>query len=203
MLESYLTGLLISGGIIIAIGAQNAYVLGRAVRREHHWWAAGLCMSTDALLITAGMLGVGALLMTAPQVMEILRWVGVVFLAWLAGQALYRALTGRHGLETSGGRSGSVASVMLTTLAVTVLNPQVYLDTLMLIPAVGAQQQDSTSFLVGAISASVLWFSLLAWSGAALSPWLSRPAAWRCIDAVIGVLMVIIAMSLARSGLGG
>lgn len=202
MLESYLTGLLMSGSIIVAIGAQNAYVLGRAVRREHHWWAAGLCMSTDALLITAGMLGVGALLMAAPQVMEILRWVGVVFLAWLAGQALYRALTGRHGLETSAARGGSMVSVMLTTLAVTVLNPQVYLDTLVLIPAVGVQQESSSGFLGGAISASLLWFSLLAWGGAVLSPWLSRPLAWRCIDAGIGVMMALIAFSLARGGLG-
>lgn len=202
MLESYLTGLLMSGSIIVAIGAQNAYVLGRAVRREHHWWAAGLCMSTDALLITAGMLGVGALLMAAPQVMEILRWVGVVFLAWLAGQALYRALTGRRGLETSAARGGSMASVMLTTLAVTVLNPQVYLDTLVLIPAVGVQQESSSGFLGGAISASLLWFSLLAWGGAVLSPWLSRPLAWRCIDAGIGVMMALIAFGLARGGLG-
>src|SRR5699024_5089714 len=111
MLESYLTGLLISGGIIVAIGAQNAYVLGRAVRREHHWWSAGLCMSSDALLITAGMFGVGALLLAAPQAMEVLRWLGVAFLTWLAIQAFHRTLTGREGLETAGGRSSSVAGV--------------------------------------------------------------------------------------------
>lgn len=203
MLESYLTGLLISGGIIVAIGAQNAYVLGRAVRRDHHWWSAGLCMSSDALLITAGMLGVGALLLAAPQAMEVLRWLGVVFLVWLTAQAFYRALTGRGGLETADGQSSSVISVMLATLAVTVLNPQVYLDTLLLIPAVGAQQQSTTGFLIGAVSASVLWFSLLAWGGAALSPWLSRPAAWRIIDAGIGVMMAVMAISLAQgSGLG-
>ncbi|WP_027967693.1 LysE/ArgO family amino acid transporter [Halomonas halocynthiae] len=202
MLESYLTGLLMSGSIIVAIGAQNAYVLGRAVRREHHWWAAGMCMSTDALLITAGMLGVGALLIAAPQVMEVLRWVGVAFLAWLAGQALYRAVTGCHGLEMSAQRSDSIASVLLTTLAVTVLNPQVYLDTLVLIPAVGAQQTNASGFLGGAVSASLLWFSLLAWGGAALSPWLSRPTVWRFIDAAIGMLMLIIAISLASGGLG-
>ncbi|HSH49936.1 MAG TPA: LysE/ArgO family amino acid transporter [Halomonas sp.] len=200
MLESYLTGLLISGGIIVAIGAQNAYVLGRAVRREHHWWSAGLCMSSDALLITAGMFGVGALLLAAPQAMEVLRWLGVAFLTWLAIQAFHRTLTGREGLETAGGRSSSVAGVMLATLAVTVLNPQVYLDTLVLIPAVGAQQHSTSGFLIGAISASVLWFSLLAWGGAALSPWLSRPKAWRFIDGSIGVMMAVVAIGLVQGG---
>lgn len=127
----------------------------------------------------------------------------MVFLAWLAVQAFYRALTGREGLKTAGGRESSVAGVMLATLAVTVLNPQVYLDTLLLIPAVGAQQQSSTAFLIGAVSASVLWFSLLAWGGAALSPWLSRPVVWRIIDGGIGVMMAVMAIGLFEgSGLG-
>lgn len=203
MLESYLTGLLLSGGIILAIGAQNAYVLGRAVRRDHHWWSAGLCMGTDALLISTGMLGVGAVLLAAPQAMEVLRWLGVAFLAWLAVQAFYRALNGRQGLEKSDGQGGSAISVVLATLAVTVLNPQVYLDTLLLIPSVGAQQQSKSGFLIGAISASVLWFSFLAWGGAALSPWLSRPIAWRIIDAGIGIMMAFVAMSLAQGGMLG
>ncbi|MBB3183724.1 L-lysine exporter family protein LysE/ArgO [Halomonas fontilapidosi] len=197
MLESYLTGLVVCGGIIVAIGAQNAYVLGVAVRREHHWWSAGLCMSTDVLLLAAGMFGVSALLLSMPSAMEVLRWLGVVFLAWLAAQAFHRAVCGRQGLAggASGGRSRR--AVLLATLAVTLLNPQVYLDTLLLIPAIGAQQQSTATFVAGAISASILWFSLLAWGGAALSPWLSRPLAWRAIDAAIGMMMAAIAVQLA------
>ncbi|MFO8047002.1 MAG: LysE family transporter [Halomonas sp.] len=197
MLESYLTGLLVSGGIIVAIGAQNAYVLGLATRRQHHWWSAGLCMSADLALLTLGMFGVSALLLAMPATLEAMRWAGVAFLGWLAFHALRRALTGRRGLGLAGGEVSGLRQVVLATLAVTLLNPQVYLDTLLLIPAVGAQQSSSATFLAGAGTASVLWFSLLAWGGAALSPWLSRPLAWRLIDGAIGIMMAAIAFKLA------
>ncbi len=201
MLESYLTGLVVCGGIIMAIGAQNAYVLGVAIRRQHQWWSAGLCMVSDLLLFSAGMLGVSALLLTVPQAMEAMRWAGVVFLAWLAAQALWRAATGRQGLDGEAVAAPGRRRVILATLAVTLLNPQVYLDTLLLIPAVGAQQSSGAAFLAGAGSASILWFSLLAWGGSALAPWLKKPAAWRAIDGAIGVMMAAIALQLA-SGAG-
>ncbi|MDR5903624.1 LysE/ArgO family amino acid transporter [Halomonas icarae] len=201
MLESYLTGLVVSGGIIMAIGAQNAYVLGLAVRRQHHWWSAGLCMTSDLLLLSAGMLGISALLLAVPQAMEVMRWAGVLFLGWLAAQALWRAVSGRRGLDGEAQAPPGRRRVILATLAVTLLNPQVYLDTLLLIPAVGAQQSSTAGFLAGAGSASILWFSLLAWGGAALAPWLKRPVAWRAIDGAIGVMMAAIAIQLA-SGTG-
>lgn len=197
MWQSYITGLVVCGGIIMAIGAQNAYVLGLAIRREYHWWSAGVCMSADMLLLTAGMFGVSAFLLTMPNAMEALRWVGVLFLGWLAAQALWRAGSGREGLTANHARTRSLRGVLLATLAVTVLNPQVYLDTLLLIPAVGAQQESAGVFVAGAATASVLWFSLLAWGGSALSPWLSRPGAWRVIDGAIGVMMLVIAVHLA------
>ena len=87
MFESYLTGLVVCGGIIVAIGAQNAYVLSQAIRREHHWWSAGLCMTSDILLFTLGMFGVSAALMAMPEALDVLRWLGVAFLGLLAGQA--------------------------------------------------------------------------------------------------------------------
>ena len=89
----------------------------------------------------------------------------------------------------------------MTTLAVTLLNPQVYLDTLLLISAVGAQQSSAPSFVAGASSASVIWFGGLAWLGSSLAPLLSRPGAWRVIDGVIGLMMLAIALQLAFSGL--
>lgn len=200
MLESYLTGLIVCGGIIIAIGAQNAYVLSQAIRREHHWWSAGLCMVADVTLFTLGMFGVSAALMAMPQALEILRWLGVAFLGWLAVQAFVRASRGRAALKAGEVTKRSLKGVLFTTLAVTLLNPQVYLDTLLLIPAVGAQQADSTTFVAGASSASILWFGLLAWSGSALAPVLSRPLAWRIIDGVIGLMMAGIALHLAVGG---
>lgn len=200
MLESYLTGLIVCGGIIVAIGAQNAYVLSQAIRREHHWWSASLCMAADVTLFSLGMFGVSAALMAMPQALEILRWLGVVFLGWLAIQAFVRAGRGRVGLEAGEVTKRSLKGVLFTTLAVTLLNPQVYLDTLVLIPAVGAQQEDTTTFVAGASSASILWFGMLAWSGSALAPVLSRPVAWRVIDGVIGLMMAAIALHLAVNG---
>lgn len=200
MLESYLTGLIVCGGIIVAIGAQNAYLLSQAIRREHHWWSAGLCMVADVTLFTLGMFGISAALMAMPEALEILRWLGVAFLGWLAIQAFVRAGRGRVALEAGEVTKRSLKAVVFTTLAVTLLNPQVYLDTLLLIPAVGAQQEDATTFVAGASSASVLWFGLLAWSGSALAPVLSRPVAWRIIDGVIGLMMASIALHLAVGG---
>lgn len=197
MWESYITGLVVCGGIIMAIGAQNAYILGLAIRREYHWWSAGLCISADIILLTAGMFGVSAFLLTMPNALEAMRWVGVVFLSWLAAQALFRAFSGRQGLSVEAGKARSLTKVIVATLAVTVLNPQVYLDTLLLIPAIGAQQESAGVFVAGASTASILWFSLLAWGGAALSPWLSKPIAWRIIDGLIGLMMAGIAVHLA------
>ncbi|MDO3722871.1 LysE/ArgO family amino acid transporter [Marinobacter sp. chi1] len=201
MLESYLTGLLVCGGIIVAIGAQNAYILGQAIRREHHWWSAGLCMVSDIVLFSLGMFGVSAALMAMPDALEIMRWLGVAFLVWLAIQALVRASRGRAALESGEITRRSLKGVLFTTLAVTLLNPQVYLDTLLLIPAIGAQQENPATFVAGASSASILWFGALAWGGSALAPVLSRPMAWRVIDGVIGVMMAVIAIQLAVSGL--
>ena len=136
MLTSYLTGLLVCGGIIIAIGAQNAYILGQAIRREHHWYCAGICMTADILLFTAGMFGVNAALMAVPEALDVMRWLGVAFLSWLALLAFTRAAKGRDALDARKADVSSLRTVVLTTLAVTLLNPQVYLDTLLLIPAV-------------------------------------------------------------------
>ncbi|WP_166254486.1 LysE/ArgO family amino acid transporter [Marinobacter salicampi] len=201
MLQSYLTGLMVCGGIIVAIGAQNAYILGQAFRREHHWWSAAMCMSADALLFTLGMLGVTAALVAFPSALDVLRWSGVAFLLWLSFLAMGRALRGRSVLQADAVSRRSLKAVLLTTLAVTLLNPQVYLDTLLLIPAVGAQQPEPMVFLAGATSASVIWFTLLAWGGAALAPVLNRPAAWRVIDGSIALIMLAIGLHLMLNGI--
>lgn len=203
MLTSYLTGLVVCGGIIIAIGAQNAYILGQAIRREHHWIVAGICMTADIVLFTSGMFGVNAALVAVPEALEVLRWLGVAFLGWLAICAFAKLIKGREGLDAEEKTATSLKAVVLTTLAVTLLNPQVYLDTLLLIPAIGAQQASGLWFLAGASSASIMWFTILALGGAALSPWLARPAAWRVIDGAIGVMMAAIAIHLATNGLSG
>ena len=112
MLTSYLTGLLVCGDIIIAIGAQNAYILGQAIRRVHHWYCAGICMTADILLFTAGMFGVNAALMAVPEALDVMRWLGVAFLSWLALLAFARAAKGRDALDARKADVSSLRTVL-------------------------------------------------------------------------------------------
>lgn len=198
MLESYITGVALNGGLIVSIGAQNAYLLGQAIRRQHHWWSAGLCIASDVLLLVAGVFGITAILLALPITLEVMRWLGVAFLAVLGALALWRAVTGNDRLVSTLGRVRSRRQVLVAMAAVTLLNPQVYLETLVVLPSVGVQLESATVFMMGAVTASVAWFALLAWGGSRLAPWLSRPAAWRAIEATTGAMMAGIAVYLAR-----
>ncbi|HDY98473.1 MAG TPA: amino acid transporter [Pseudomonas sabulinigri] len=198
--HSYINGLLVSAGLIMAIGAQNAFILAQGLRREHHISAALICMSCDAILIMAGTFGLAALLQSHPLAMEITRWAGVGFLSLYALQALRRALSPQV-MSAGEQPKRSHRAVLLSTLAVTLLNPHVYLDTMVLIGSVGAQNPLPLIFALGAASASILWFSLLALGSAKLAPMLSRPVTWRCIDLAVAAMMLAVAWSLARPAL--
>lgn len=197
MLSTYLTGLFIAAGLIIAIGAQNAFVLGQSLKREHHLSAAVLCMSCDAILIVAGTFGLGHLLQEHPLLLQITRWGGVIFLLGYAALALRRA-SKPAALSVATAPPRTRRAVILATLAVTLLNPHVYLDTVVLIGAIGAQQQQPGIFALGAISGSILWFTALAMGGAWLAPWLSRPYTWKLIDIAVAIMMLAVAWRLAR-----
>lgn len=196
-IEGYLNGLFVAAGLIIAIGAQNAFVLGQSLKREHHFSAALVCMACDAALIVAGIFGLAALLEHSTLAMQLARWGGVVFLVSYALLALRRACSPQV-LRADQQPVRSRRSVLLSTLAVTLLNPHVYLDTVVLIGAIGAQQRLPLYFAAGAVSASALWFTSLALAGAHLAPWLSRPATWRVIDGAVAIMMLIVAWGLAR-----
>ncbi|MEH6566163.1 MAG: LysE/ArgO family amino acid transporter [Halopseudomonas sp.] len=200
LLHSYTNGLLVAAGLIMAIGAQNAFVLAQGLRREHHISVALICMSCDAVLIVAGIFGLAALLQSHPLAMEITRWAGVGFLTLYALQALRRALSPQI-LSLGDQPQRSHRAVLLSTLAVTLLNPHVYLDTMVLIGSVGAQHALPAVFALGAVSASVLWFSVLALGSARLAPLLRRPMTWRCIDLTVAAMMLAVAWSLARPAL--
>ena len=197
-LSNFITGLFTAGGLIMAIGAQNAFVLGQALRREHHLGAALVCMLCDALLITAGTFGLASLLHRHVLLLELTRWVGVVFLVGYALLALKRACS-LQVLGPAHRAPRSRLAVLSATLAVTLLNPHVYIDTLVLIGSIGAQQRLPELFVLGAISASVLWFSGLALGAARLAPVLARPLTWRLIDLGVAIMMLSVAWSLARS----
>lgn len=194
---SYLNGLFVAAGLIMAIGAQNAFVLAQGLRREHHVPAALVCMICDALLIMAGIFGLARLLQAHPVALEVTRWGGVVFLVGYALLALRRAL-GSQAMERADAPRRSLRTVLLATLAVTLLNPHVYLDTLVLIGSIGAQQRAPALFALGAATASVLWFFSLALGAARLAPWLARPGTWRLIDLGVAAMMLSVAWSLVK-----
>ncbi|WP_426140286.1 LysE/ArgO family amino acid transporter [Pseudomonas sp. DWP3-1-2] len=198
MWQSYLNGLLVAAGLIMAIGTQNAFVLAQSLRREHHVPVALLCVACDALLVAAGVFGLASVLAHNPTVLAVARWGGVVFLLWYGSLALRRACS-RQSLqrnEVVGLRSRR--AVLLSALAVTLLNPHVYLDTVLLIGSLGAQQSVPGAYVFGAASASLLWFSALALGAAWLAPWLARPATWRVLDLLVAVMMFSVAAQLIK-----
>lgn len=196
MWQSYLNGLLVAAGLIVAIGAQNAFVLAQSLRREHHLPVAALCVLCDAVLVSAGVFGLAAVLLQSPTLLAVARWGGAVFLLWYGTKALLRAAHPQGLEQAADAGPRSRRAVLLTALAVTLLNPHVYLDTVLLIGSLGAQQAEPGAYALGAASASLVWFFGLALGAAWLSPWLARPATWRLLDLGVALMMFAVAMQL-------
>ncbi|RAU47035.1 MULTISPECIES: LysE/ArgO family amino acid transporter [unclassified Pseudomonas] len=199
MWQSYFNGLLVAFGLIVAIGTQNAYVLAQSLRREHHLSVAVLCIVCDGILVTAGVFGLANVLAHSPTLLAVARWGGVAFLLWYGTQALRRALSPQSLRQGDGQGQRSRRAVLLTALAVTLLNPHVYLDTVLLIGTLGAQQAEPGAYVAGAASASLVWFSTLAVGAAWLAPWLARPATWRLLDLMVAAMMFSVAVQLIRT----
>ena len=199
MWQSYFNGAMVAAGLIMAIGTQNAFVLAQSLRREHHLAVASLCVFCDAVLVAAGVFGLANVLVHSPVLLATARWGGVVFLVWYASVALRRVVSRQH--LNSGAQAGSRArsAVLLSALAVTLLNPHVYLDTVLLIGSLGAQQSDPGAYVAGAASASLIWFFSLALAAAWLAPWLARPSTWRLLDLMVAVMLLVVAAQLVVS----
>jgi len=194
-----LSGLLVGLSLIVAIGAQNAFVLRQGVRREHVGVVVAICAISDALLIVLGTIGVGALVQRFPLALEVLRWGGVVYLVWFAIQSVRQAIK-PSGLHADA--PASATSVVATTLALTYLNPHVYLDTVVMLGNIANQQGDGRWwFAGGAAVGSLLWFTALGFGARLLAKPLGRPAVWRGIDAGIAVVMLVIAFKLGTGSL--
>lgn len=200
MLQSYSNGVLIALGLIMAIGAQNAFLVSQALRREYHLWVASLCTFFDVVLVACGVYGLAHILTSSPVLLAVARWGGIVFLTGYAVLALRRAFT-RQVLDPVAGRAAqSLQKILMSTLAVTLLNPHVYLDTVLLIGSLGAQQDVPGAYVLGAATGSTLWFFGLAIGSAKLAPYLSQPATWRIIDLVVAVMMLSVAAQLLLQG---
>jgi L-lysine exporter family protein LysE/ArgO len=201
MIAPFLQGFGTGGGLIVAIGAQNAFVLCQGVRRNHHLIIAVLCIVCDAVFISAGVIGFGRAISASAVLSQSVAWGGAGFLFVYGVGSLRSALRGGR-LDTSNPSVGSLRAVIIATLAVTLLNPHFYLDTVVLLGSVSSQFQGESLlyFWTGAVSASTLWFLSLSLGGQMLAPLFRKPIAWRVLDSLVCATMWTIAGSLILHG---
>lgn len=193
------SGLALGLALIVAIGAQNAFVLRQGLRGEHVVPVVAVCALSDLALIAAGVAGTGALLDRAPEAVSVFRWAGAAFLVGYGAAAARRAVRPAGALVPDAGRRTSVLSAVLTAVALTWLNPHVYLDTVVLLGSVAAAQGDLRWwFGAGAAVGSLVWFCALGAGARLLRPVFARPGAWRVLDAGIALVMVLLAVGLVR-----
>ena len=204
MLEPFVKGFGVGGGLIVAIGAQNAFVLSQGIRQNHHLVIALICSVCDALLICAGVAGVGAMLAANQAMTTVAAWAGAAFLFWYGFRAFRSALKS-SALETDDAGPTSLRSAIFITLAVTLLNPHVYLDTVLLLGSISAQIPGMARYLfgAGAMTASVVWFFSLSVGGKLLAPVFRQPKAWKILDGLVCATMWTIAVTLIRQALTG
>ncbi|KXO98357.1 LysE/ArgO family amino acid transporter [Tsukamurella pseudospumae] len=203
MTSALLAGMGLGLSLIVAIGAQNAYVLHVGVRGRGLAAVVAVCIVSDVVLIVAGVAGLGAAVSGRPVLLETVKWAGVVVLAGYGLRSLWSARTSA-GLVAGGDGAASVAAIVAGVLALTWLNPHVYLDTVLLLGSASTRYAgDRWWFALGACVASVLWFCLLGFGARRMAGVLGRPGVWRAINLGIGVLLLVLAMRLATMPLGG
>ncbi|MFZ4758204.1 MAG: LysE/ArgO family amino acid transporter [Burkholderiaceae bacterium] len=204
---AYLAGLVLCASLIIAIGAQNAFVLRQGLRRRHVGAIVAFCATADAVLLAVGVFGAGSAFARSPVLAFWTTVGGAVFLAAYGALALRRALRpGDAALQPDADRSdaASMGRALAQAAAFTLLNPHVYLDTVLLAGAIGAQQPAALRgwFVAGGASASLVWFASLGYGAARLAPWFASPRAWRVLDSLIGLTMLTMAAALVRHAVG-
>jgi L-lysine exporter family protein LysE/ArgO len=196
-----LTGFLTGLSLIVAIGAQNAFVLRQGLLRKHVLPIVLICAFSDAALIALGVLGLGSLISLLPWLIEVIRWVGVAFLIWYGSTSLRRFMK-NESLKAAEAGSGTLKQTVLTVLALTYLNPHVYLDTVIFIGGIANQfQADKWLFVMGAVTASFVWFFSLGFGAKKASVLVSKPTFWKILDIFIAAVMFSLAITLAIADL--
>ncbi|WP_174873220.1 LysE/ArgO family amino acid transporter [Vogesella oryzae] len=197
----FLKGMGLGASLIMAIGSQNAHVLRMGLLRQHVAATVLVCIVCDMLLISAGVAGMGVLIQHSPLLLELARWGGAAFLFWY-GLRAWRAVLGNDSLAVAGGQSRiPLRQALLTVLAMTLLNPHVYLDTVVLLGSIGGQQPEGSRawFAAGASCASLLWFLSLGYGARLLAPLFAKPLSWRVLDGIVGSVMWSLAGALVLS----
>jgi L-lysine exporter family protein LysE/ArgO len=193
LISGFLAGL----SLIIAIGAQNAFVIKQGLLRSHVTLVVVVCSVADAFLIVVGIGGLGSVIQSHPRVLEYVRWFGVAYLIWFGIKSIRSAFT-TESLTIGATEKESSIKVLLTALTFTFLNPHVYLDTVILLGSIANQFSDQRwLFALGASSASLTWFSTIGYGARAASQFMSRPIFWKILDSLIAIVMFTIAITLA------
>lgn len=193
-------GFVLGLSLIVAIGAQNAFVLRQGLRREQVGSIVLFCAASDALLMAAGVLGMAQALGDRPGLARVLALAGAAFLAVYGVRALRRAGTSQSLQASADGSGLSRGAALAQAAAFTLLNPHVYLDTVLLVGSIGAQQSPALQpwFIGGASTASLSWFAALGFGARWLAPWFARPRAWQVLDGLIGITMLVLSALLVR-----
>ncbi len=199
MISTITQGFFVSFGLIVAIGAQNAFVLKQGLLKQHIFWVCLVCLACDIILMSVGVLGLGSLISQSKTTTLILAIFGAIFLLWYGFCAFRSAYHGNTNLlvnDTSD--KTSLKQTIATTLALTLLNPHVYLDTIVLVGSIASPLSDTQKyyFLIGAFGASAIWFFSLGYGSRLLSVLFAKPSTWRILDTLIGVFMWLIAFGL-------
>ena len=198
MSNVYLNGFVLTLGLIMAIGAQNAHVLRQGLRGEHVLLTVSVSALCDMLLITLGVAGLGSLFVAHPALTAVARYGGAAFLLWYGGRALRSAVHGGQCMDVAAHRRMSRGQALLAAAGFSLLNPHAYLDTVVLLGSIGSQQAEDLRplFAAGAITASIVWFVLLGYGARLLVPLFVRPLAWRVLDGLVALMLWAIAASL-------
>lgn len=194
---SFIPGFFTGLSLIVAIGAQNAFVIRQGLTKKHVLLVVTICAVADAALIALGIAGLGAIISGLPWLLEVIRWFGVAYLSWFGVRSIMSAFK-NESMDASGAQSLSKGKVVAAVLGFTLLNPHVYLDTVILVGSVGNQfGDDRWYFGAGAMLASLVWFTSLGFGARAASGLMSKPIFWRILDSLIACVMFGIAAMLA------
>lgn len=197
MLHTYLQGFAIGLSLIVAIGAQNAFVLKQGLKKQAVFWVCFVCALSDSILVVLGITGFATVIQLYPELVGFAKWAGAVFLVWYGLQHARQAFQANHSLHAGSQNEIQLSKIIIVCLALTWLNPHVYLDTVVLIGSISTQfEQTKLYFALGVITASWFFFFSLGYGARVLIPVFANPKAWKVLDVVIALIMWSIAISL-------
>jgi len=197
-MQSYVNGLGLGASLIMAIGAQNAHVLRMGIKGQHVVLTVAACIVIDVILIGLGVAGAGALIQDSPLLLTAARWGGAAFLAWYGLRSWRSMMTAKTLAVDAAAPAPGARDALMSVVALSLLNPHVYLDTVVLLGSVGGSYPEGQrlGFSAGAMTASLLWFTALGFGATQLAGVFSRPLVWKCIEGLTGATMLALAVSL-------